>query len=412
MNNNIFLDTSALMNSLENLRQIISNEDKLVICSIVLEELDSLKTNKDENKAFKARKAIKFIESNKDFIEFLLNEGEIVNSKVSDLGFDMSKNDNLILSWCYNYSLVNENTKLLTYDIAFRLKAELIQIEYITNNDNKEEEMYKGYVEIKGTSEENDYKLLEISSSLHPNQYVIIHDTDTNESQAVKWKNGQYSDIYYSKKIKPRNLPQSCAIDLMYDKDVPIKIICGTFGSGKTFLAVKSAEDLINRYYYSKLMLVRNPVPVDNIDIGALPGSKHEKVGSYFNSMTQYLKEEKTEGVDSFDPENLEASKKRGYDLTLEIPSFMKGISVDDTLMVVDECEDLNLKLIKMLGTRIGNNSSIVFTGDWQQAEQQYKNDSGILKLIEQTIDDPLVGLVVLDEDVRSSVSKIFAKLK
>ena len=65
-----------------------------------------------------------------------------------------------------------------------------------------------------------------------------------------------------------------------------------------------------------------------------------------------------------------------------------------------------------MLGTRIGQNSSIVFTGDWHQAEQQYKYDSGISKLIKQTIDDPLVGIVVLDEDVRSSVSKIFARLK
>ena len=115
---------------------------------------------------------------------------------------------------------------------------------------------------------------------------------------------------------------------------------------------------------------------------------------------------------DSFDPDNLEAAKRRGYELEMEIPSFMKGRSVDETLMIVDECEDLNLKLIKLLGTRIGHKSAIVLTGDWHQAEQQYKYDSGISKLIEQTIDDPLVGIVVLDEDVRSSVSKTFANLK
>ena len=94
------------------------------------------------------------------------------------------------------------------------------------------------------------------------------------------------------------------------------------------------------------------------------------------------------------------------------LQNYFTTCSVDDTLMIVDECEDLNLKLIKLLGTRIGNNSAIVLTGDWHQAEQQYKYDSGISKLIEQTIDDPLVGIVVLDEDVRSSVSKTFANLK
>lgn len=414
MSTNIFLDTSALMNSLDVLKKLILDNNKLVVCSIVLEELDSLKTNKDESKAFKSRRAIKFLESNKEFIEFLLNDNDIISNIAYKSGFDMNKNDNLILSWCCKYKLINKNTKLLTYDICLKLKAETANVECICTNYEKEEETYKGYIEISGTSEENDYKLLELSSTLRPNQYVIIHDTDTNESQAVKWKNGSYTDIYYSKAIKPRNLPQSCAIDLMYDKDVPIKIICGNYGSGKTFLAVKSAEDMINRYYYSKLMLVRNPVPVDNIDIGALPGSKYDKVGSYFNSMTQYLKQdkEKSDEGNYFDPDNLEAAKTRGYDLILEIPSFMKGISVDNTLMIVDECEDLNLKLIKMLGTRIGNNSSIVFTGDYHQAEQQYKYDSGISKLIEQTIDDPLVGIVILDEDVRSSVSKIFAKLK
>ena len=107
---------------------------------------------------------------------------------------------------------------------------------------------------------------------------------------------------------------------------------------------------MINKYFYTNLMLVRNPIPVDNIDIGALPGSKHDKVGSYFKSMTQYLSQNSETGeADPFDPDNLEAAKNRGYDLTLEIPSFMKGISVDKTLMIVDECEDLNLKLIKLL---------------------------------------------------------------
>ena len=284
------------------------------------------------------------------------------------------------------------------------IKARRLGLECLTP-EYEEDKSYKGYIEIKGTEEENDYTLKElmVSDTLHPNQYIIVTDTDYAETIIPR-----------SKELQPKNMPQACAIDLMFSKDIPIKIICGGYGSGKTYIAVKSAEELINRYFcYSKLLLVRNPIPADNIDIGALPGTKHDKVGSYFQSMTQYLSDVSSNIYeDSFDPDNLEAAKRRGYQLEMEIPSFMKGRSVDDTLMIVDECEDLNLKLIKLLGTRIGNNSAIVLTGDWHQAEQQYKYDSGISKLIEQTIDDPLVGIVVLDEDVRSSVSKTFANLK
>ncbi len=72
MNNKIFLDTSALMRSISTLEILIEEKNTLVICSIVLEELDNLKTNKDENKAFKSRQAIKFIDKHQDNIEFLL----------------------------------------------------------------------------------------------------------------------------------------------------------------------------------------------------------------------------------------------------------------------------------------------------------------------------------------------------
>ena len=178
-------------------------------------------------------------------------------------------------------------------------------------------------------------------------------------------------------------------------------------------IAVKCAEDMVEyRGVYSKLMLVSNPVPADDIDIGALPGSKHDKVGSYFKSMTQYLKDYSNGiDIDSFDPNNEMAAKQRGYELIMEIPSFMKGMSVDDTVMIVDECEDLSLKQVKMLGTRIGKDSCIVFTGDYHQAEKKYRVDSGISKMIEEFKGDPLVGIVVLEEDVRSSVSKLFANL-
>ena len=419
----IYLDTSALMHSTTNLEKLLKEGNTFVICAIVLEELDKHKDGKDSEKSFKARNAIRFINKYEDEITFIVADN-CENEEMSQ-SLDMNKNDNKILALALKHKAAfpEEILKLYTNDVAMSLKARRFGLECI-KPEYEEEKSYKGYIEIRGTEEENDYTLKElmVSDTLHPNEYIIVTDIDYEEdgklverSYAVKWTGDDYAEtvIPRNKELQPKNMPQACAIDLMFSKDVPIKIICGNYGSGKTYIAVKSAEELINKYFYSKLLLVRNPVPADNIDIGALPGTKHDKVGNYFQSMTQYLSDVSCSMYeDSFDPDNLEAAKRRGYELEMEIPSFMKGMSVDDTLMIVDECEDLNLKLIKLLGTRIGNNSAIVLTGDWHQAEQQYKYDSGISKLIEQTIDDPLVGIVVLDEDVRSSVSKTFANLK
>lgn len=421
---NIYLDTSVLMHSTTRLEKLIEEGNKLVVCTLVLEELDNHKDGKDGEKAFKARTAIKFLKKYENQIEFITSDGCQAET-IKRYELDPNKPDNKILEAAIIYEIeTGEKLEIYTNDISMSIKARRLGLECLAP-EYEEDKSYKGYIEIKGTEEENDYTLKElmVSDTLHPNQYIIVTDTDYEEngeiferSYAVKWTGDDYAEtiIPRSKELQPKNMPQACAIDLMFSKDIPIKIICGGYGSGKTYIAVKSAEELINRYFcYSKLLLVRNPIPADNIDIGALPGTKHDKVGSYFQSMTQYLNDVSSNIYeDSFDPDNLEAAKRRGYQLEMEIPSFMKGRSVDDTLMIVDECEDLNLKLIKLLGTRIGNNSAIVLTGDWHQAEQQYKYDSGISKLIEQTIDDPLVGIVVLDEDVRSSVSKTFANLK
>ena len=62
----------------------------------------------------------------------------------------------------------------------------------------------------------------------------------------------------------------------------------------------------------------------------------------------------------------------------------MKGISIDDSYVIMDEAEDLNTKLIKLVGSRIGDTSTIVFTGDWKQAENRYKYDNGLLKVIKK----------------------------
>jgi predicted ribonuclease YlaK len=393
----VVVDTSALMQSLKVVEET-AKENKLVITSIVLEELDKHKDCNDPNRSFKSRQALKFINNNEDKIEFSLLE--IGGHVVAFEGLDPEKYDNKILAVAFNLKAA-----VLTYDIGMKVKAKKLGLEVIDTYEYDED--YKGYIVVEGfeaiSSFYEDVENKEIE--LLTNQYVILKEEGTKD-KVLRWDGRGLVTVnvpHYAKALKAKNSLQLAALDIMFNPNIPIKVICGQYGSGKTFLAVKASKLMLDEGKAEKMLLVRNPVPADGIDIGALPGDKNDKVGSYFKPMLQYLDTD----FDMFDPEN----EKKGQAVECEIVSFMKGISVDHTIMIVDEAEDLNLKLLKMVGTRIGDGSSVVFTGDYKQSEARYRADNGLSLFIEKCKGNPLVGIIVLEEDVRSEASKVFADL-
>ena len=422
MNKHLFLDTSALMHAYTELEKQIDEDDVvLVICSTVLEELDKHKDGESGEKKFLARKSLKLINNHPNNVLYVVDE--VPNKfvvKTLFYGFDMEAPDNKILYACYNYMQENPGVDLdfVTNDNGLVAKARMINVPVYKMGKAVEDELYKGYIELYGTEEENDnalLKLMEKPEQLHANQYIILHDLDTNTESAVRWdaEEQDFVDIRYSsKKIKPLNIYQACAMDLMYNDHVPIKIIMGLPGSGKSMIGVTMAEERIYTGLYDRLLLVRNPIAVDGFTAGYLPGGWFEKLGKFYNCMTQYLTNDSMyESAEFFDPKNEEAQKRRGYLLEMEAVQDLKGISVDRTIIIADEAEDLSIKLIKCLGTRVGKGSELILLGDLKQAENQYKVNNGIATFIEHSLDSPLVGVVWLPEDVRSEMSKLFAEL-
>ena len=173
-------------------------------------------------------------------------------------------------------------------------------------------------------------------------------------------------------------------------------------------------EERIYSGLYDKMLLLRNPIAVDETEIGYLPGDFYSKLGHFFTPMTQYLTNDSMYDVkEAFDPANEDAAKRRGYQLDMDIVQNLKGVSVDRTIVMLDEAEDLSLKLIKVAGTRIGKGSMFDMMGDIKnQTEKKYKIDNGLSAFIDQSKDEPLVGVMYLPVDVRSEMSKIFADLK
>ncbi len=405
-NKRIFVDTNILMSYSD---KIFEKYDKVIISGVVLEELDKHKISSDPDKQYQARQATRIIEANEDKIEYVIKEG----CASLPVYFGRDSNDNRIISVLKDLCFKDDsNIIALSNDMLFRQKCKLLGLPCEKFELEDRNEVYKGYKKLSGDTDFINNLFQEIEDGINTynfltNEYLILYNTDLNNTYEYRFDGERFVDLKLppSKVIKGRNSVQRCALDLLNNKDIPIKVIAGGFGTGKTMSAVKiGLYQTMDRGVYNTLMYIRNPIPVDDTDIGFLPGSKAEKIYDYCKPFLQYIENDK----DQFYAESLIKNER----IKMDAVSFLKGVSIEDSFVIMDEAEDLNLKLLKTIGSRIGDKACVVFTGDWEQSEKKYKYDNGLLKLIQQKKGDPLMGVVVLDEVLRSPVSKLFNDLK
>jgi len=406
----ITIDTNVLMNKPQAVKLLL--EDYQVVIPItVIEELDNLKTSKDGKKAYEARRAIHTIEKVLIHKNIILENSECSNNTNDDKILDCAER----LGSC-----------LLTYDLAMKIKAMFRGIEIFEYNTIDEE--YKGYkiIEIDTTEEadniflssiyEGTINLADKIMNLHVNEYLIIRDksapsyeiTEDGEEfvgfktiDIKRFDGKKLVDLKVPKKqvIEPWNDLQKCSIDLLYNNDIPIKYILGKAGTGKSKLATTIAFHLMeDKGKFQRMFLVRN---IDNNTLGFLSGSKHEKIVDSFKPIFQHL---------DLLPNQLEYMIIQDK-LVLEVPQNLKGLDIKNAIIITDESEDLNVQLIKRIGSRASENSVVVFLGDYDQVESKYKNNNGLLYAIEHMKDNPLAGTVIMDMDVRSTVSQAFAEM-
>lgn len=336
----LHLDTSALMQNVRILRDLLEQEDTtMIVCSTVLEELDNHKDGSDGLRSYKARQGLKFLNLNKDKVTYDFNEEMLDEYKSAFMGFDMVKNDNKILYSAYYWKMFYEgcdkcSVALVTGDRGIEAKCAALEIECIITNNNSDED-YKGYLVINGNTDVINKAYEDIASGeielLH-NQYLIISNTDTNEESAQRWDGEKLVRLRIEKSpIKPLNIEQACALDSILNNDIPINIVIGNYGSGKTLLAVKTGDDMLNKGKFNKMSLVMNPEPAGN-NVGYLPGGLEDKLSGYFKSMTQYL----DNGYSFTDENEMMFNAKGGTQIELEPLCFLRGRSMNESLVICD----------------------------------------------------------------------------
>lgn len=264
-------------------------------------------------------------------------------------------------------------------------------------------DIYNGYKKISGTSQEiNDYMSNINLGVWNINEYLIIENTEDGKSTEMRFDGYNFVPLKLpsSKYIKGKNSLQRCALDMLANKDITVCAILGQYGSGKSYLAMQMALWMVKeKGWQSHILGVREPLG-EGRELGFLPGDFEAKNGVWTLPLIQQLDGKEWE---------VEQLKQQGI-IDFNIPTYMKGTSYADTVLVVDEAEDLTEKQIRLIGTRVGANSKIIFDGDYRQSATQ-STESPLLKMCATFKGNPLFACITLEEDVRSETSRLFANL-
>lgn len=199
--------------------------------------------------------------------------------------------------------------------------------------------------------------------------------------------------------ISPLNDRQRAFFDMWASK--PLFLLHGCAGTGKSFIALyRALETVLDRdNSYSKVVVVRSAVP--SRDIGALPGDLEEKGMVYELPYSQMA-------CDLFDRGDAYTRLKEQKHLVFVLSSYIRGITLDDSIIIVDEIQNMNYQELHTVITRVGENSKIVLCGDLKQNDINGK--SGLDKFIKVLDNMPSCFHIefTIDDIVRSGLVKEF----
>ncbi len=171
--------------------------------------------------------------------------------------------------------------------------------------------------------------------------------------------------------VQPRSVNQRVYLEAIEEHDMTFGV--GPAGTGKTYLAVAMAVSALNAKKVSRIVLVRPAVEAGE-KLGFLPGSLQEKVDPYLRPLYDAL-------FDMLEPERVEKMLEKGV-IEVAPLAFMRGRTLNDAFIIMDEAQNTTIEQMKMFLTRLGNNSKAVITGDITQIDLPNPRRSGLVDAI------------------------------
>jgi predicted ribonuclease YlaK len=402
----LFLDTNALLNLQAN-----AFKERFAISQKTLEEIESIKTSgsKDGEIKYKARKLAHLLDENYGKYDVVVVDEAILNI-IKDFKL-VTTPDTIILASAYLYNktepiiIVSDdiNVKCISREI-FKLNTKGIN-EINIVSDSKE---YLGYKDITLSDDEmSDFyrNLDENTFNCLLNEYLVIRNSKDEIVDYRRWNGETFVALSYKQinnefvgKIKPRNPQQTIAFDMLQNKNETIKVLTGNFGSGKDFLMISNALDLIKAGKYDKIIWIRNTIEVaDTKPIGYLPGSMEEKLKPYAMILADHLGGE--QGLDL---------QIMAGNIVIEHIGFIRGRDYKNSILMCSESENMTKEHIQLLIGRVGEGSALWLNGDFKQTDSGiFRINNGLMSVIDKLKGHEKFGYVKLAKTERSETASM-----
>ena len=432
------LDTNVLLHDPHALFRF--EENTILVPITVIEEIDRFKKDMNET-GRNARQVSRILdelrqkgslsagitlEGGGNLRVALLNQQMLGNipSELSD-----QKSDNRILAVALEAKKTTEQTPviLVTKDTNLRIKADAIGLDAQDYESDKVDisELYSGFSSFDVSSETVDrfygQGWVDFEENLLPNQYVLMRDAgNPSHSALAKYVSGENKLVPVIKagkegvwSIHPRNREQTCALDALLDDSIKIVTLVGKAGTGKTLLAIaaglhKTAEENV----YNRLLVSRPVFPMGK-DLGFLPGDIEEKLAPWmqpiFDNVELLLSGHEAEKRHSKGYRELMAM---GI-MEIEPLTYIRGRSIPNQFLIVDEAQNLTPHEIKTIVTRAGEGTKVVLTGDPYQIDNPYVDSSsnGLTYLVERFKGQKISAHITMMKGERSALAELAANL-
>jgi len=334
---------------------------------------------------------------------------------------DLEDADNQIIATALSEMDESPSKKVImvSRDINMRVKCDALgiatedyQVEQVVA---KSDDLYSGTAEILVDEQiiDNFYEGNSVTidqKGLHPNQFVMLVSNSNPKKAALARYTNEDTPLKRVQQIsawdtRPRNKEQQYALNLLMDPDVPVVSLIGKAGSGKTLLALAAGlEQTLGNSIYKK-MVVTKPVEPVGKDIGFLPGTLEEKMLPWLAPIQDNL-----QFLMGDDKMTLDMYHEKGQ-IEVEAMTFIRGRSISNAFIVIDEVQNMTQHEIKTVLTRVGEGTKIVLTGDIEQIDNVYidATNNGLSYVVERLKNETITGHVTLMKGERSKVATIAA---
>ncbi|MFM6971834.1 MAG: PhoH family protein [Rhodoluna sp.] len=417
------LDTSVLLSDPKAIFKF--KEQEVVIPIIVINELE--KKRHDPEIGFYARQALRLLDDLRmehERLDFPMAVGEDggllrvelnhIDQSVLPAGFQLGDNDSRILAVAFNLSSEGKDVTLVSKDLPLRVKAAALGMsadEY--RNDNAVDSGWTGISEIALSADEmNDLYETEVVkhkavAELPLNTGLVISSERghalgrVDKGSKIRLVRGD-RDVFG---VHGRSAEQRLAIDVLLDPEIGIVSLGGRAGTGKSAMALLAGlEAVLERRQHKKIVVFRPIFAVGGQELGYLPGSENEKMNPWgqaiFDTLGPLVSKEVIDHI-----------VDRGLLEILPL-THIRGRSLHDAFVIVDEAQSLERNTLLTVLSRIGQNAKVVLTHDVAQRDNlRVGRHDGIAAVIEVLKNHELFAHVTLQRSERSAIAALVTDL-